>query len=114
MRVICLPRDTGIIGLRDPQLPVNQEKHMIANDIDLLASYWTIAGDTYPGAPSEVSPFPLRERVEISAAAGWRGLGFVHADIIAQIEKLGMREVKSIFADNNVRHLELEFLVDWH
>jgi sugar phosphate isomerase/epimerase len=87
---------------------------MTVDEIDLLASYWTIAGDTYPGAPSEVSPFPLRERAEIATAAGWRGLGFVHADIVAQIDKLGMREVKSIFADNNVRHLELEFLVDWH
>jgi hypothetical protein len=39
---------------------------MNIKDIDLLASYWTIAGDTYPGAPSEVSPFPLRERVEVA------------------------------------------------
>lgn len=87
---------------------------MTVDDIDLLASYWTIAGDTYPGAPSEVSPFPLRERAEAATAAGWRGMGFVHADIVAQIEKLGMREVKGIFADNDVRHLELEFVVDWH
>lgn len=87
---------------------------MTVDDIDLLASYWTIAGDTYPGASSEVSPFPLRERTEAATAAGWRGMGFVHADIVAQIERLGMKEVKSIFADNNVRHLELEFVVDWH
>lgn len=87
---------------------------MTVDDIDLLASYWTIAGDTYPGAPSEVSPFPLRERAEAAAAAGWRGMGLVHADIVAQVEKLGLREVKAIFADNDVRHLELEFVVDWH
>jgi sugar phosphate isomerase/epimerase len=87
---------------------------MTVDDIDLLASYWTLAGDTYPGASSEVSPFPLRERIEVAMAAGWRGLGFVHADIIAQIQKLGMKQVKGLFADNNVKHVELEFVVDWH
>jgi len=87
---------------------------MNIKDIDLLASYWTIAGDTYPGAPSEVSPFPLRERVEVASSVGWRGLGLVHADIVDSIQKLGLPTVKSIFADNGIKHVELEFLVDWH
>jgi sugar phosphate isomerase/epimerase len=87
---------------------------MNINDIDLLASYWTIAGDTYPGAPSEVSPFPLRERAEVASSVGWRGLGLVHADIVDSIQKLGLPTVKSIFADNGIKHVELEFLVDWH
>jgi sugar phosphate isomerase/epimerase len=87
---------------------------MNINDIDLLASYWTIAGDTYPGAPSEVSPFSLRERAEVASRVGWRGMGFVHADIVDSIQKLGLPTVKSIFADNGIKHLELEFLVDWH
>jgi sugar phosphate isomerase/epimerase len=87
---------------------------MNIKDIDLLASYWTIAGDTYPGAPSEVSPFSLRERAEVASRAGWRGLGLVHADIVDSIQKLGLPTVKSIFADNGIKHVELEFLVDWH
>jgi sugar phosphate isomerase/epimerase len=87
---------------------------MNIKDIDLLASYWTIAGDTYPGAPSEVSPFSLRERAEVASRVGWRGLGLVHADIVDSIQKLGLPTVKSIFADNGIKHVELEFLVDWH
>ena len=43
--------------------------------IELLAGYWTIAGDCYAMGPSEVSPFPLRERVEAASAAGYTGLG---------------------------------------
>jgi len=35
---------------------------------ELLAAYWTLAGDVWPGAPSEVSPFPLEERAAAAAA----------------------------------------------
>src|SRR3954451_13399628 len=87
---------------------------MDIKDVELLASYWTIAGDTYPGAPSEVSPFSLRERAEVASSVGWRGLGLVHADIVDSIGKLGLPTVKSIFADNGIKDVELEFLVDWH
>ncbi|TMC92594.1 MAG: sugar phosphate isomerase/epimerase, partial [Chloroflexi bacterium] len=31
--------------------------------IELIASYWTIAGDVYPMAPNEISPFPFEKRV---------------------------------------------------
>lgn len=87
---------------------------MDINDIELCASYWTIAGNTFPGDRSEVSPFPLRERAEVAGRIGWRGMGLVHADIAATIEQEGIETVRSLFADNGIRHVELEFLVDWH
>jgi sugar phosphate isomerase/epimerase len=87
---------------------------MNINDIDLMASYWTIAGNTFPGDGSEISPFTLQERAEVAGRVGWRGMGLVHADIAATIQQVGIQTVRQIFADNGIRHVELEFLVDWH
>ena len=44
--------------------------------IELLASYFTLAGDVYPFGPTEISPYSLQERAEAAATAGWKGLGF--------------------------------------
>lgn len=87
---------------------------MNIDDIDLCASYWTIAGETYPGAPSELSPFSLKDRAQVAGRIGWRGMGLVMDDLTASIDKYGMSTVRDIFADNGIRHVELEFLVDWH
>lgn len=82
--------------------------------IELLAAYWTLAGDTYPGAPSEISPHCLQERAQVASRAGWRGMGLVHADIVHAVSHYGLPAVRRIFEDNGIRHLEVEFLVDWH
>ncbi|MEB0204560.1 sugar phosphate isomerase/epimerase family protein [Pseudomonas sp. CCC3.1] len=82
--------------------------------VELLAAYWTLAGDTYPGAPCEISPFSLQSRAEAAARAGWRGMGLVHADLVHNVAKLGLSTVRSIFQDNGIKHLEVEFLTDWH
>lgn len=87
---------------------------MNIKDIELMASYWTIAGNTFPGDRSEISPFSLQERAEVAGKVGWRGMGLVHADMAATIQQVGIDTVRSIFADNGIRHVELEFLVDWH
>lgn len=87
---------------------------MPSHQVDLIASYWTIAGDTYPGAPSEISPYTLQARAEAASKAGWRGMGLVHADILHWIERLGMPTVRRIFEDNGIKHREVEFLIDWH
>jgi sugar phosphate isomerase/epimerase len=87
---------------------------MKIDDIELCASYWTVSGAVYPGAPSEISPFPLKERAEVSGRVGWRGMGFVLDDMEASIAQYGMPTVRRILSDNGIRHVELEFLVDWH
>ncbi|KPB15269.1 Sugar phosphate isomerase/epimerase [Pseudomonas savastanoi pv. nerii] len=84
------------------------------NNVELLAAYWTLAGNTYPGAPSEISPFSLQARVEAAANAGWRGMGFVHADLLHNVAKLGLATMRSLFKDNGIKFLEVEFLTDWH
>ena len=87
---------------------------MKIEDIDLCATYWTVSGAVYPGAPSEVSPFPLKDRAEVSGRVGWRGMGFVLDDMEASIAQYGLPTVRRIFSDNGIRHVELEFLLDWH
>ena len=87
---------------------------MKLDDINLCASYWTVAGNTYPGAPSEISPYSLAERAAVCGRTGWRGMGFVMDDIEASAERYGLAGMRRIFDDNNIRHVELEFLVDWH
>lgn len=87
---------------------------MKIEDIELCASYWTVSGAVYPGAPSEISPFSLQDRAEVAGRVGWQGMGFVLDDMNASIAQYGLPTVKKIFADNGIRHVELEFLVDWH
>jgi sugar phosphate isomerase/epimerase len=80
---------------------------------ELLAAYWTLAGDVWPGAPSEVSPFPLEERAAAAAAAGWTGMGLVHEDLIATVARIGYPGIRRALADHGIRHVEVEFLSDW-
>lgn len=80
---------------------------------DLLAAYWTLAGDVDPLRPS-ISPYSLQARAEAASKAGWRGLGIIHEDMAATVDKIGLESVKHIFEDNGIKHFELEFLVDWY
>ena len=82
--------------------------------IELIASYWTIAGDVYPMAPNEISPFPFEKRVEVAARAGYRGLGLLHADLMAVSNRLGLKEMRRILDANGIHYVELELLSDWY
>lgn len=81
--------------------------------MDLVATCWLTAGDAAPQRGDERSPFPLRERVEAAARAGFRGFGLVHADLGPAVEQYGIAGMVSIFKDNGIEHIELEFLGDW-
>ncbi len=81
---------------------------------ELIASYWTIAGDVYPMGPNEISPFPFEKRVEVAARAGYRGLGLLHADLMAVSNRFGLKEMRRILDANGILHVELEFLSDWY
>lgn len=82
--------------------------------IELLASFFTLAGDIYPFGPSEISPFSLQERAEIASKVGWKGLGFAQADLDAIASDIGLKTAKQILDDNGIKHREIEFLVDWY
>ena len=47
------------------------------------------------------------------ARSGFSGLGLWHADLEHVLETRSLREMKQVFDDNGLRHLELEFLMDW-
>lgn len=87
---------------------------MSAKDIELLAAYWTIAGDVYPCASTEISPFPLRDRAEAASRAGWSGLGLILDDAEHSVEKYGVSGVKKILEDTGMKYFELEILMDWY
>ncbi len=81
--------------------------------IELLASYWTLAGDAYAMGPSEVATIPLRDRIEAAAWAGYTGMGFAHQDLLATRDAIGYAAMKRMLNDNGIVHVEVEFLGDW-
>src|SRR3569833_1109964 len=85
----------------------------MARKIELLACYWTLAGDCYPMGPSEAATFPLRERVEAAAAAGYTGLGLVHQDLLVNAKAHGYRAMRRLFDDHGLAHVEVEIVADW-
>ena len=87
---------------------------MAAENVELIAAYFTLAGDAYPFGPTQISPFPFRDRVEAAARAGWKGMGLIPDDVDAIAAKIGHAEMKRILAANGIKYVELEFLVDWH
>lgn len=79
----------------------------------LLATCWTSAGDAAPQVGDERSPYDLETRMRAAAAAGWRGFGIVHADLVAHRDKYGLESISRIAKDAGIEQLELEFIGDW-
>jgi sugar phosphate isomerase/epimerase len=80
---------------------------------DLLASYWAIAGDAYPGAPSEVSRFPIEDRLEVAAETGFTGIGLLHADLLAIERTTPLTKLAPRLQELGLRHVEVECLINW-
>lgn len=87
---------------------------MKTQNIELLAAYWTIAGDIYPMGPTEVSPYSFEDRMEAAGNAGFKGIGLVHNGMMDTVDKIGYPAMKAILEKNGIKHVELEFLVDWY
>jgi sugar phosphate isomerase/epimerase len=81
--------------------------------VELLASYWTIAGGALPHTDKEYSPFDFKDRAEAVARAGFKGMGIWHSDLAHILERRSLKEIKEILDSNGLKHLELEFLSDW-
>ena len=79
--------------------------------VELLAGHWTLAGDTYPNGPTEVSSLPFRDRVEAAAGAGYTGLGIVHQDLVAVRDKIGYAEMRKFAATTASSILKSSFLL---
>ena len=83
------------------------------NNVELIASYWTLAGGAEPHTDHEYSVFDFKDRVEACAKAGFRGVGIWHADLVHTLKRRPLTEIKSILDDNGMKHIEIEFLGDW-
>jgi sugar phosphate isomerase/epimerase len=81
--------------------------------VELLASYWTIAGGALPHTDREYSPFDFKDRVAAAARAGFTGIGIWHADLEHVLQGLSLKEMKQILDDHGIKYVELEFLKDW-
>jgi sugar phosphate isomerase/epimerase len=82
-------------------------------EVELPASYWTIAGGTLPHTDREYSPVDFKDRVEAAAKAGFAGIGLWHADLEHILERRSLAEMKRILDDHGIRHVELEFVTGW-
>ncbi|HET9104122.1 MAG TPA: sugar phosphate isomerase/epimerase [Solirubrobacteraceae bacterium] len=82
-------------------------------EIELVDLYWTSAGPVDVHYGREWSTFDWRERCTHAARVGFRGLGLWHADVAHQLETRTLREMKQIFDDAGLEHLEVEFLADF-
>jgi sugar phosphate isomerase/epimerase len=83
------------------------------NGVELLGSYWTLAGDVEPVTGREWSLFDFRDRVAAAARIGFSGFGIWHADLYLLLEERSLHDVKQILDEHEIKYLELEFLQDW-
>jgi sugar phosphate isomerase/epimerase len=80
-------------------------------DIELVALYWTVSGPVEVHTGREWSLFDWRDRCAEAARVGFSGLGLWHADVEHQLVSGRTRkQMKEIFDDAGLRHLEVEFL----
>jgi sugar phosphate isomerase/epimerase len=86
---------------------------MMPTKIELLGSYWTLAGGAQPHTDKEYSPFDFKERVAAAARVGFKGIGLWHADIAHILKRRSLKDMKKILDDHGIKHVELEFLTDW-
>jgi sugar phosphate isomerase/epimerase len=85
------------------------------NQIDLIASYWTICGKTKlaGGLDLEGSPIEFPLRVEAARRVGYCGVGLQYTDLLKVIGRYEHTGIASILADNGMKYFEVEFLTDW-
>jgi sugar phosphate isomerase/epimerase len=83
-------------------------------EVDLIALYWTVSGPVEVHYGREWSTFDWRDRCANAKRAGFSGIGLWHADIRHQLETgRTLKEIKQIFDDAGLRHIEIEFLADF-
>jgi sugar phosphate isomerase/epimerase len=85
----------------------------VSDGVDLVGLYWTTSGPVVVHYGREWSLFDWADRCAAAREVGFAGLGIWHADLEHLLETQTLRELKQNFDDNGLRHLELEFLMDW-
>ena len=84
-------------------------------NVDLIASYWTIAGklNFADGMDLDGSPIDFPQRVKAAIAGGYAGVGLTYPDLKKTVSRYGYDGIRSILRDNGVKIFEVEFLTDW-
>ena len=82
-------------------------------DVELVGLYWTVSGPVEVHVGREWSLFDWADRCVEARRVGFSGIGIWHADLQHVLETRGLAEMKTAFDDNELRYLELEFLMDW-
>ncbi|CAN0509693.1 unnamed protein product, partial [Phaeothamnion confervicola] len=79
------------------------------------ATYWTIAGNVLPlsSPEQEASAIDFRTRCAAAQRAGYRGIGLMHSDLVKVRRSYDFATMRSILADHDMQHVEVEFLVGW-
>jgi sugar phosphate isomerase/epimerase len=85
----------------------------MTKQVDLLASYWTMASGAAPHGDHEYSSFPFAERVAAAAHAGFTGFGIWHTDLEHTLRSISLEDMRRILDDHGMKHVEIEFLSDW-
>jgi sugar phosphate isomerase/epimerase len=85
----------------------------MARQVELLASYWTLATGSSPHTDHEFSTASFKDRVAVAARAGFTGFGIWHADLEYTLRTQSLADMRRILDDHGMRHIELEFLMDW-
>jgi sugar phosphate isomerase/epimerase len=80
------------------------------NKVELMNLYWTTSGVF---RSREISRFDFKDRVQAAARAGFKGIGIWHTDLEHILQHRTLKEMKKILEDNDIKHVELEFLTDW-
>lgn len=82
---------------------------------DLIAACWTSAGacDARPDTRDDRSPLPIHRRVAAVAAAGFKGFGIRHGDLLDVERDPGFPTFRRMLDDHGLRILEFEFLEGW-
>jgi sugar phosphate isomerase/epimerase len=79
----------------------------------LIAAYFTLAGNILPLAPTMASPISLADRARAAARAGYAGIGLHSDDMVQSVQRHGYAGVRGILDDSGLKHLEIEALLDW-
>ncbi len=83
------------------------------NNVELVATYWTIAGPSSPHSEIEYSLFDFEDRVIAAAKAGFKGIGIKEVDLEHILLRRSLNDMRHILDDNGIKHVELEFITDW-
>jgi sugar phosphate isomerase/epimerase len=80
---------------------------------DMVATCWTSAGNVMPTRTGDRSPVDIKRRVRAVAAAGYRGFGINHADLVAARDRIGLSGLAELFGEHGIVHVELELGDYW-